>query len=87
MAEVYQGKYVRDNHLEGHCIHDTLKILYSDLLVAAFSSQIYYILLYYYYTKHLIHFIFQSKLFHVQPQIRKSWDSMENANKKESSDF
>ncbi len=23
----------------------------------------------------------------VQPQIRKSWDSMENANKKESSDF
>lgn len=65
MAEVYQGKYVRDNHLEGHCIHGTLKILYSDLLVAAFSSQIYYILLYYYYTKHLIHFIFQSKLFHV----------------------
>ncbi len=23
----------------------------------------------------------------LQPQIRKSWDSMENANKKESSDF
>ncbi len=23
----------------------------------------------------------------IQPQIRKSWDSMENANKKESSDF
>ncbi len=25
--------------------------------------------------------------FNIQPQIRKSWDSMENANKKESSDF
>ncbi len=24
---------------------------------------------------------------YIQPQIRKSWDSMENANKKESSDF
>ncbi len=27
------------------------------------------------------------KWFYLQPQIRKSWDSMENANKKESSDF
>ncbi len=26
-------------------------------------------------------------LYNIQPQIRKSWDSMENANKKESSDF
>ncbi len=24
---------------------------------------------------------------YIQPQIKKSWDSMENANKKESSDF
>ncbi len=28
-----------------------------------------------------------SPLVYLQPQIRKSWDSMENANKKESSDF
>ncbi len=28
-----------------------------------------------------------SGVYILQPQIRKSWDSMENANKKESSDF
>ncbi len=31
--------------------------------------------------------IVKKKMRDIQPQIRKSWDSMENANKKESSDF
>ncbi len=29
----------------------------------------------------------KKKTYIIQPQIRKSWDSMENANKKRSSDF
>ncbi len=37
--------------------------------------------------EHLFYYYWDTSIVYLQPQIRKSWDSMENANKKESSDF